>query len=51
MDDIYTYVVDLPIGVNEVIMPCADGFTVYLSSRLDQSQREEKYLHALQHIR
>lgn len=50
MDEIYTYVVTLPIGVNEVVLPCADGYTVYLSDRLDDSTRIQKYRHAVRHI-
>lgn len=50
MDDIYTYVVTLPEGVNEVVLPCADGHTIYLSDRLDRNARIREYKHALHHI-
>ena len=50
MDDIYTYIVSLPVGVNEVVMPCADGYTVYISDRLDTDSRIRVYRHAVAHI-
>lgn len=50
MDDIYAYTVPLPVGVNEVVLPCADGYTVYLSDRLDSKTRLKEYRHAVRHI-
>ena len=50
MDDIYIYVVPLPIGIDEIVMPCADGHTVYLADRLDRSEQIRTYRHAVQHI-
>lgn len=50
MDDIYAYTVPLPVGVNEVVLPCADGYTVYLSDRLDHNGRLKEYRHAIKHI-
>lgn len=50
MDDIFTYIVSLPIGVDEVVLPCAEGHTLYLSDRLDKTARIRKYRHAVQHI-
>ena len=51
MDEIYTYIVTLPIGVDELVVPCADGYTVYLADRLDSFALREKYEHAVTHIR
>lgn len=50
MDSIYTYIVDMPPTVPEMVLPCEDGFTVYLNARLDYSSRVRAYLHALGHI-
>ena len=50
MDDIYVYTVDLPRDVDEMVTPCFGGYTVYLSSRLDEAQRLKAYKHALHHI-
>lgn len=50
MDNIYTYIVRLPNGVHEVVMPCADGYTIYLSDQLDGPTRIRKYRHAIWHI-
>lgn len=49
--DIYIYIVKLPPRVNEVVTPCLDGYTVYISDRLDDLQRLEAYKHAVKHIR
>ena len=51
MIDIYAYTVKLPPGINEMVAPCADGFTVYLSDRLSPEKRIEAYEHALNHIK
>lgn len=51
MDDVFTYLVDLPDQVNELVCPCADGYTIWIDARLDAAHREKAYLHALGHIR
>lgn len=51
MDEIYTYVVTLPDGINEMIAPCSDGYTIYLSDKLDTESLRKRYEHALAHIR
>ena len=52
MDDIFVYLVDdMPPGVREMITPCADGYTVYISSALSYESRLAAYTHALTHIR
>lgn len=50
MDDIYTYLVKLPDGINEVVMPCFGGYTVYIDSRLTREKQIRSYQHALGHI-
>lgn len=50
MDRIFTYLIDLPTEIHEIVMPCADGFTVYLNARLSQEGMEEAYDHAMFHI-
>lgn len=47
---IYTYSVPLPDGVNEAVLPCADGYTVYIDIDLDDDQRKKALTHALKHI-
>ena len=49
-DDIYVYLRPLPEGINELVMPCADGYTVYIADRLDQEHQMKAYEHALRHI-
>lgn len=50
MDDIYTYLIPLPPGINEVVLPCLGGYTVYIDSRLSQEKQIRSYQHALGHI-
>lgn len=50
MDNIYTYFVRLPEGINEVVMPCLDGYTVYIDSSLSDERKIKAYNHALLHI-
>ena len=49
MDDIYVYCVPLPPGIHEMIVPCCDGYTVYIDEELDAEHRQEAYDHALSH--
>lgn len=50
MDDIYTYLIPLPDGINEVVLPCLGGYTVYIDSRLTREKQVRSYYHALGHI-
>ncbi len=50
MDNIFTYFVKLPEGIDEVVMPCLDGYTVYIKESLSDDQRRKAYNHALHHI-
>lgn len=50
MVDYYVYLVPLPDGFNEAILPCADGFTIYINDKLDQAHRVEALNHAIKHI-
>lgn len=49
-DNIFIYYVKLPDGVDEVVMPCLDGYTVYIDPALSHEQRMKAYNHALSHI-
>ena len=50
MDSIYVYLIDLPEYINEMVTPCADGYTVYINARLSQLGRVEALNHAVTHI-
>ena len=50
MAEIYVYVVELPFGINEMVTPCIDGYTIYISDRLDMDHARKAYEHALFHI-
>lgn len=47
---IFTYIVSLPSGVNEAVMACADGFTIYINEDLSSMGRKKAFLHAMKHI-
>lgn len=49
-DNIYHYIVDLPDGIKEIVLPCVDGYTIYTDARLDKAHRIKSYRHALAHI-
>lgn len=42
--------VRLPPGINEIVLPCVGGYTIYIDSSLTYEQREDAYRHALWHI-
>ena len=50
MDDVYVYYVQLPDGIEEAVLPCFDGYTIYIDHRLSQQGREAAYQHAIEHI-
>lgn len=51
MDNVYVYVIDLPDGIAEAVIPCIDGYTVYLNARMSEMKRREAYYHAVGHIK
>lgn len=51
MDNIYVYFVNLPPGINEAVLPCLEGYTIYIDSRLTWEKRQQVYNHALGHIK
>lgn len=51
MDDIFVYIVDLPSGVKEAVLKGLQGYTVYISDKLDPKSRKEAFKHAVWHIR
>lgn len=50
MNDIFVYIVDMPTTASEMIMPCPDGYTIYINARLSYHDRVKAYLHALGHV-
>lgn len=46
-EEIFVYRVPLPDGIHEVVLPCRDGYTVYLDDKLSYEQQLEKYRHAV----
>ena len=49
-DDIYVYYVPLPEGINEAVLSCLGGFTIYLDPRQSEDGLKRSYEHALKHI-
>lgn len=50
MTDIYTYIVELPTDVHEMVTPCPGGYTVYLRAGDSYERQREAYYHAIAHI-
>ena len=50
MDDIFVYFVKLPPQINEMVLPCDGGYTIYIDSRLTWEQKRKMYDHAIGHI-
>ena len=50
MTDIYTYIVELPTDVHEMVAPCPGGYTVYLRAGDSYERQREAYRHAITHI-
>lgn len=50
MNDIFVYCIDLPAGINEVVTPCLDGYTIYIADALSPQGKKEALEHALNHI-
>lgn len=51
MDDVFTYLVDMPLATKEMVVPCNGGYTVYINARLSYLDQQNAYRHALTHIR
>lgn len=51
MENVYVYLVKLPPHVNEMVVPCINGYTVYIDETLDDAHRIAAYDHALKHIK
>lgn len=50
MDRIFTYLIDMPTHTKEMVIPCNDGYTVYINARLSETQQHIAFRHALKHI-
>ena len=50
MDDVYVYYVELPDGINEAVLSCVNGYTIYIDPRQSKEGIIRSYNHALQHI-
>lgn len=50
MVDVFVYCTKMPHGVREMVVPCMDGYTVYVDEELTRNQQQRALLHALNHI-
>ena len=50
MVDVFTYLVELPDQIDEMVVPCLDGYTVYINRDLPQNRRISALEHAVRHI-
>lgn len=50
MDEVYTYLVDLPDGIDEMVTPCLDGYTGYIDKNLSWEQQKKEYDHIVAHL-
>lgn len=51
MDDLFIYLVKMPPGISEAVLPCDGGYTIYLDERLTGEGLIREYHHALEHIK
>lgn len=54
IDDLYIYYVEFPKDLSrehEIVMPCLDGYTIYINLNLDRKERFKAIEHAKEHIR
>lgn len=50
MVDVFVYCTKMPHGVHEMVVPCMDGYTVYIDADMTRNQQQRELLHALRHI-
>lgn len=50
MDEVYVYKVHMPSKTREMVVPCIDGYTIYINASLSRIEALEAYIHALGHI-
>lgn len=48
--DIFIYYVPLPDGINEAVLECSTGFTIYIDPRQSDAGILRSYKHAMKHI-
>lgn len=51
VDEIHVYYHNLPDGVNEAVLSCIGGYTIYIDPRQSEDGIRRSYNHAIQHIR
>jgi hypothetical protein len=49
-DDFFVYYVDLPDGITEAVLSCADGWTIYIDPRQSKAGLLRSYKHAVKHV-
>jgi hypothetical protein len=49
-DDIFIYLIKMPPGIREAVLPCLEGYTIYLDESLSGEELIKEYDHAMEHI-
>lgn len=49
-DDIYIYYYPLPDNINEAVLTCFGGYTIYIDPRQSKDGIQRSYEHAMRHI-
>ena len=50
MVDTFVYYVKMPSHINEYVVPCLDGYTIYINESLSDADQINAYAHAMRHI-
>jgi len=51
VEEVYVYLTDFPTdAVHEMVVPCVDGYTIYIDIKQDEAHRMASYNHAMEHI-
>lgn len=48
--DKFIYYVPMPKGIHEAVVPCVNGYTIYICEDLTRKERLEAFAHAMKHI-
>ena len=48
--DIFVYYDHFPKAIKEFVLPCIDGYCVYINKNITPEEQKKAYDHALRHI-
>lgn len=50
-NDIYIYFTELPKGIDECVISCCGGYTIWIDRRLSDKRKRDALDHAMHHIK